>query len=117
MDIGRYSLSPEAFGWLASSLTLATFICSDMRRLRFAALAANAAFIAYGALAQLWPVLVLHLLLVPVNLWRLAGALRADRPPLTSRARPRAARHAAHAKARHASRHSLRDPSARRTLH
>ena len=53
MDIARFSLSPEAFGWLASSLTLVTFMCSDIRRLRYAAPGANAAFIAYGALAQL----------------------------------------------------------------
>jgi hypothetical protein len=72
------TLSPEAYGWLASSLTLLTFMCGDMRRLRCAALAANAAFIAYGALAQLWPVLVLHLVLVPINLWRLAHAFRQD---------------------------------------
>jgi hypothetical protein len=41
-----------------------------MRRLRPPALAANAAFIAYGTSAELLPVMVLHLALVPVNLWR-----------------------------------------------
>lgn len=67
----------EALGWLAAGLTLATFVCRDMRRLRLLALAANAAFIAYGASAALLPVLALHLALVPVNLWRLNQVFRA----------------------------------------
>jgi len=46
------------------------------RRLRLLALAGNAAFIAYGSMAQLLPVLVLHLALVPVNLWRLNQAFQ-----------------------------------------
>jgi hypothetical protein len=92
MDIARLMLSPETFGWVASSLTLLTFMCADMRRLRFAALGANAAFIAYGALAQLWPVLVLHLLLVPVNLWRLAHAFRAEPQPVVAPPRSRQSR-------------------------
>jgi len=70
----------ETLGWVAAGLTLATFICRDMRRLRLLALAANAAFIAYGALAQLLPVLMLHLLLVPVNLWRLNQAFGGKQP-------------------------------------
>jgi len=57
--------------WLAAGLTLATVFCHDMRRLRLLALAANAAFIGYGA-----AVLLLHLALVPVNLWRLNQAFR-----------------------------------------
>jgi peptidoglycan/xylan/chitin deacetylase (PgdA/CDA1 family) len=35
--------------------------------LRYSALAANAAFIAYGLSAGLWPVLALHFVLVPIN--------------------------------------------------
>ena len=69
----------QLLGWLAAGLTLATFACRDMRRLRLLALAANAAFIAYGAAANLLPVLMLHLALVPVNLWRLNQRL--DRAP------------------------------------
>ena len=76
------AIPAEWLGWAAAGLTLATFICCDMRRLRLLALAANAAFIAYGAVAQLLPVLMLHLALVPVNLWRLNEAFRAQpRPP------------------------------------
>lgn len=76
----------EWLGWAAAGLTLATFVCSDMRRLRLLALAANAAFIAYGASAQLLPVLMLHLALVPVNLWRLNEAFRGTpRPAFAAR--------------------------------
>ncbi len=73
-DALKLLIAPEALGWTASLLTLLTFICADMRRLRLLALAANAAFIAYGSAAELLPVLVLHLSLVPVNLWRLNQA-------------------------------------------
>jgi hypothetical protein len=76
MDIPNPLLSNDVLGWAAALLTLMTFVCRDMRRLRLLALSANAAFIAYGALAQLLPVLALHLALVPVNLWRLNQTLR-----------------------------------------
>ena len=69
-------LGPQAMGWIAALLTLLTNICADMRRLRLLALAANAAFIAYGTAAELLPVMVLHLALVPVNLWRLNQAFQ-----------------------------------------
>ena len=69
-------LAPDALGWAAALLTLLTFVNADMRRLRLLALAANADFIAYAATAHLLPVMVLHLSLVPVNLWRLNQALQ-----------------------------------------
>ncbi len=69
-------LGPEAMGWAAALLTLLTFVSADIRRLRLLALTANATFIAYGATAELLPVLALHLALVPVNLWRLNQAFR-----------------------------------------
>ena len=76
MDTLPAILGPQALGWAAALLTLLTFFSIDMRRLRLLALAANAAFIAYGTAAELLPVLVLHLALVPVNLWRLNQAFR-----------------------------------------
>jgi hypothetical protein len=76
MDMPNSLLSNDVLGWAAALLTLMTFVCRDMRRLRLLALAANAAFIAYGALAHLLPVLALHLALVPVNLWRLNQTMR-----------------------------------------
>ena len=63
----------EPIGYLASALVLATFCMRDMAALRCMAIASNLAFIAYGALADLGPVLLLHLLLLPVNVLRLTG--------------------------------------------
>ena len=62
----------EIAGWAASALMLCTFLCEEALTLRAVALAANLAFIVYGALAGLVPVLVLHLALIAVNLRRLA---------------------------------------------
>jgi hypothetical protein len=61
----------DLIGWLAATLTLLTFVCRDVRRLRTLAVCANMAFIVYGVSAGLMPVLILHLMLAPVNLWRL----------------------------------------------
>ena len=61
----------EPLGYLASALVLATFCMRDMVALRWMAIASNLAFVAYGALADVGPVLVLHLLLLPVNVLRL----------------------------------------------
>jgi hypothetical protein len=58
-------------GYLAASLVLATFCMRSMGTLRLVALASNAAFIAYGYLANLTPVLLLHAVLLPVNAYRL----------------------------------------------
>jgi len=96
MDILQKILGPEALGWAAALLTLLTlltFFSADTRRLRLLALAGNAAFIAYGAIAQLLPVLVLHLALVPVNLWRLNQAFQ--RKPIVHPAKPTLAQRAA----------------------
>ena len=61
----------EPLGYLASALVLATFCMRDMHRLRWMAIASNLAFIAYALLADVAPVLVLHLLLLLVNAQRL----------------------------------------------
>jgi CRP/FNR family transcriptional regulator, cyclic AMP receptor protein len=66
----------EAIGYLASALVLITFCMRDMTALRCMAIASNLAFIAYGALADVGPVLLLHLLLLPINVLRLAGIRR-----------------------------------------
>lgn len=68
-------------GWAAASLTLLTFSCTNMQRLRLLALSANGAFVAYAWMSGLTPVLALHLTLIPVNFYRLKQArdrLRAE---------------------------------------
>jgi hypothetical protein len=59
-------------------LMLMTFTCECAWSLRTFAVAANLAFIAYGWMSGLAPVLVLHLVLLPINVVRLVGALRAS---------------------------------------
>jgi len=66
----------EPIGYLASLLVLATFCMRDMVSLRVVAIASNFAFIAYGSLAGISPVLLLHVVLLPVNLLRLAESVR-----------------------------------------
>ncbi len=76
----------DVLGWSAAALTLLAFSCNNLVRLRYMALSANAAFIAYGLTAQLWPVLVLHFVLVPINAWRLWQTV--DRQPKGQAQRP-----------------------------
>jgi hypothetical protein len=66
----------DIIGFVASGLVLATFAMKDMRRLRATAILSNLAFIAYGLLFGLLPVLLLHLVLLPLNLFRLAQGSR-----------------------------------------
>jgi CRP/FNR family transcriptional regulator, cyclic AMP receptor protein len=67
----------DAIGWLAAALTLLTFATRDMVVLRLMALGANTAFIVYGMAGQLWPVVVLHVTLLPLNAVRLLELRRA----------------------------------------
>ena len=55
----------------------------DMVALRCMAIASNLAFIAYGVLADLGPVLVLHLLLLPVNVGPAGRLARIDLDTMT----------------------------------
>src|SRR3954447_13282365 len=71
-------------GYLASGLVLTTFATNDLRRLRLIAILSNFAFIAYGGLAWLPPVLGLHLLLLPLNVLRLAAISKFSGNPATA---------------------------------
>ena len=64
-------MTTEITGYLASALVLLTFMTKDMRVLRIVAILSNVAFIAYGALGWLTPILFLHGLLLPLNVIRL----------------------------------------------
>lgn len=61
----------DIIGYVASALVFATFYVRTMMPLRMLAIASNIAFITYSASEGLTPVLVLHLVLLPVNLARL----------------------------------------------
>lgn len=80
-DIVDYSLSfwsllshwsKDAPGYIASGFVLVTFCMTSMRWLRMVAIASNVAFIYYALEAYLYPVLVLHSVLLPINITRLA---------------------------------------------
>lgn len=58
-------------GYAASSMVLATFCMKTMRPLRILALGSNVFFAVYAFFGGLYPVLVLHLILFPINLARL----------------------------------------------
>ena len=66
----------SAIGFIASGLVLAAFGMKDMINLRIVAICSNIAFITYAVLLDLPPVLVLHVILLPLNGWRLMGALK-----------------------------------------
>lgn len=71
--------STEIFGYLGALLTLATFSMKTMLHLRVVGIVANLAFISYGILAGVHPVLLLHLSLLPLNAWRLHQLLALTR--------------------------------------
>jgi hypothetical protein len=61
----------DAVGYFASLLVFCTFYMKTMLPLRVVAIASNVAFMAYGLLGGIYPVLVLHAILFPLNCLRL----------------------------------------------
>jgi hypothetical protein len=78
-------MNPDTFasdllGYSAAVAVLLTFLAQQLHTLRALAIASNLLFIAYALVAWLPPVLALHLLLLPINAWRLWQATRAPEP-------------------------------------
>ncbi len=71
MDIGI-----EILGYLGALLTLGTYSMNTMIPLRVVALCANCLFIVYGYMAPVYPQLLLHGLLLPLNSLRLFQMLQ-----------------------------------------
>ncbi len=65
----------EAAGYLGATLTFAAYSMKTMVPLRVAGILANIAFITYGAAAAIYPTLLLHLVLLPLNVVRLRQML------------------------------------------
>jgi len=61
----------DVMGYAASAAVLATFCMSTMIPLRILALISNVLFMTYGYFDHLYPVLLLHAILFPVNALRL----------------------------------------------
>jgi hypothetical protein len=69
----------STIGFVASALVLAAFGMKDMVNLRIVAICSNIAFITYALVLNLLPILILHTILLPLNGWRLMGALQQRR--------------------------------------
>jgi CRP/FNR family transcriptional regulator, cyclic AMP receptor protein len=69
----------DAVGYAAAFLVFITFYMKTMVPLRVLGIASNLFFIAYGYLAAAYPPLLLHLLLLPLNVFRLREMLRLAR--------------------------------------
>jgi len=61
----------QTVGLVAAACVLATFCMRSMLALRAFAVASNFLFIIYAAGSNLVPILLLHILLLPINLWSL----------------------------------------------
>ena len=70
----------DAVGYAAALAVLSSFCMSTIVPLRVLAVVSNVLFGAYGILAHLYPVFLLHSILLPINLCKLArGFLRTSR--------------------------------------
>jgi hypothetical protein len=70
-------------GYAASCAVLATFLMRTMVSLRAVAILSNCLFLSYGYLQHLYPVFVLHLALLPINVWRFLDARQGRRALFT----------------------------------
>jgi hypothetical protein len=68
---GIYMHGTDCLGFIASAAVLASFCMTTIVPLRTFALASNVLFICYGILGHIYPVLLLHLILLPINLVKL----------------------------------------------
>lgn len=66
----------EIAGYVAAILVFSTFYTKTMIPLRLVAITSNVAFITYGYLGNLYPVLILHITLLPLNIFRLMQMYR-----------------------------------------
>jgi hypothetical protein len=68
----------DMLGYAAAAAVLTSFLMRSMVPLRLIAILSNVLFISYGYLAAIQPVLLLHTVLLPINIARLAALLRGD---------------------------------------
>ena len=66
-------------GFLAALTVLATFCMDTILPLRGLAIASNILFIVYGTAGQLYPVILLHALLLPINISKIVQLVRKNR--------------------------------------
>jgi CRP/FNR family transcriptional regulator, cyclic AMP receptor protein len=61
-------------GYAASCAVLATFLMRTMVPLRLIAILSNILFLLFGYMEHIYPVFFLHMVLLPINTWRLVFA-------------------------------------------
>jgi hypothetical protein len=66
----------DGIGYLGALVTLGTYSMKRMIPLRICGICANCLFIVYGLLAPVYPQLILHSILLPLNAFRLREMLR-----------------------------------------
>jgi len=66
----------DLIGYVASILVFATFCVKRILTLRIIAISSNIAFILYGFEGHLYPIFILHSLLLPLNLYRIVELRR-----------------------------------------
>ena len=79
----------QLVGYAASVLVFSTFYMKTMIPLRCVAITSNVAFLTYGYFAGLYPVFLLHTVLLPLNVFRLHQMYQAQgAAPSIARAGP-----------------------------
>jgi len=66
----------QALGFLAALLMFSTFYMKNMIPLRIIGMASNVTFIIYAGITHVWPLFVLHIVLLPMNFFRLIQMIR-----------------------------------------
>jgi hypothetical protein len=61
----------EVVGWLAVALKVTTLTMNSIIPLRIVAMASSVCFIIYSGVFEVWPLLVVELILLPLNAYRL----------------------------------------------
>ena len=77
----------DLLGYSAGLAVLAAFCMSSIVPLRIVAILSNVLFVSYGLLVHLYPVFLLHAILLPINLLKLAQAdlLLRNKNPIVGR--------------------------------
>jgi hypothetical protein len=78
--------SVNVAGYIAFVLVFSAFYMKDMVSLRVLAICSNVAFLVFAGSMHLVPVIILHAVLLPLNVWRLIALIerRRVRPARTN---------------------------------
>ena len=66
------SMTGYILGFIGAALMVASYLMKNMLPLRIAALSANVFLVAYAAISLSWPTLVLYVVMIPINLKKVA---------------------------------------------